>query len=128
MSRQVKINREKNLDPNPLLDKILSIREIELGDFALKCTIAPDTLRAALRRKKLSKDIITKIHDNFYVRKKYWADGKEPIFIEKPTPAIKTEQADILDHPLVLSLKGEINSLNKLVALQEEEIRRLRGK
>ena len=127
MPGQVKKNSGKILSARQIIDKVLEFTGLEQSKMAMNCGIKPDTLRKAIDRDVLTDEIILKISGVHGVRKEFLETGEEPIKGEKPTPATKTEQADILDHPLVLSYKSEIQSLNKIIKLQEEEIARLRG-
>lgn len=131
MSGQVKTNREKIIDPNPLLAKILEIKSLDVNDFAIQCGLIPDSFKKALKRKRLGKKIVDKIRDKMLVRPGYWKDGREPFFLEKPTLDIKTEQADILDNPLVKNFVEHINTQKQLIDVlkrENDDLRKQLGK
>lgn len=123
MSRQNKTRREKSVGVEDIISKILEIKELELADFALKCEIAPDTLRQAIRRDKLSRDIVTKIHGKYGVRKKYLTDGQEPIFEENHTPVQKTSD---LDRKMTEVKDKEIEILREQVDFYREKAESLK--
>jgi plasmid maintenance system antidote protein VapI len=83
------------------VDKILEITELELNDFAMKCGIIPNSLKAAIKRDAITDDIITKIHDRFGVRKGFFKDGKEPI--------IDINHASVQNEPAVAEIPTGVN-------------------
>lgn len=115
------------MTPTEIINKILEARDLDIKDLALQCGIAPDTLKKAMKRESLSSDIIQKIHDKAGVRKEFLKNGKGEIFTEKPTMGIKSEQADILDSPLVKGFKEQIELLKEIIRMKDDEIKRLNG-
>lgn len=80
------------------IDKILEVTELEINDFAIKCGIIPNSLKAAIKRDALTDAIVTKIHNKIGVRKGFFKDGKEPV-IEKNLTLVQ-EGSDNTQKPL----------------------------
>jgi hypothetical protein len=114
-----------------IIGKILKDKDLELKDFALECGIPPDTLKKAIKRGKLSADIVRKIQDKYGVRKEYLKTGKGDTYVENGTSRIKSEQPAIFDDPVVKKYLdgyvGQIDLYKKLLKIAEDEIARLKG-
>lgn len=112
------------------IESILTISElglVDLNDLAVRCGILPNTLTQAIRRGSLGPENVRKFHDKLGVNPEYLKSGKLPILVKKVPLPQKSEQADILDHPLVKSYVSELNTLRKYVDILERENERLRG-
>jgi hypothetical protein len=116
------------------LNKILEISELDLtdlNDLATKSGILPNTLSQAIRRGKLGKGNVTKIHDKLGVNPEYLREGKLPIIVKKVHSPQKGEQPAIFDDPVVKKYLdgyiGQIDLYKKLLKTAEDEIARLKG-
>lgn len=111
--------------------KILKTNDLNLGsveDIALKTGVKAGTLYKAMGDQdgmglKNTRILLDKIGIN----SEWWDTGKGEVFIKKPTPEIKSEQADILDNPLVKNFVKHIHLLEEMIKMKDEEIARLKG-
>lgn len=120
MSRQVKTIREKNIDIDRIISKVLEALDLEFNEFACKCGILPDSLKKAIKRKSLSADNVRKIRDTFPIRKEFLLKGQEPIIDEKlasvpKQPTLDARMSEIQEKTIKL-LEEKIIGLEKELA------------
>jgi transcriptional regulator with XRE-family HTH domain len=114
------------------IDKILKTNTLQINSvYGLEVYIgaSPGAINKYYKKnKEPGAGTIKKILDGVGIDPDWWERSSGDIYVVKPTQGIKSEQPDILDHPVVVSLKNEIRALNKVIEMQDAEILRLRGK
>ena len=112
------------------IDKILKANRLEINSvYGLEVYIgaAPGAINKYYKKdSEPGAGTIKKILDGLSVNTDWWETGRGEIFNEKPTPAIKSDQPDVLDNPLVKSYIARIATLedyNGFLKRENEELR-----
>jgi hypothetical protein len=122
---------EKKLTFKEKLDIILYVKGLTLKDLEEKWGKNGTLYKAIKNPKGLSKRLLDDFLLKFSIKKSWWLNPvgitESDIFEKNGTEEPKSEQADILDSPLVKSYVEQISLLKTLLKSRDEEIDRLKG-
>lgn len=96
--------------------------EVNYSEAERLCGLTSSILSKAVTRQGLHKENFKKFHSYFHVEPYWLKTGKGEIKAKNGTAAIKKEQADILDDPLVKSFTEQINLQKKMIEMLEKEL------